>query len=108
MMSFAIQNWMHNKVMWDMQCCDKSDEWKKCNAKCCYSSNIEINPILLNSSNDKIILKIKLISFINIFYSSSKFLENKNLIKTNSPPNIENKIKFYSYSDLVKIIKSNT
>jgi len=108
MMAFAMQNNMHSQMMWEMQCCDKSDEWKKCSNECCYSSDIKINPIISNSNNDKKILKTKLISFINIFEKSSKFLENKNLIKTNSPPNIENKIKFYSYSDLVKIIKSNT
>jgi hypothetical protein len=89
------------------QCCNHSKSKKSCDTQCCDSSDIEISPIFINSNNSKKVLKTKLIGFINIFNVSSKFLENKNLIKNTSPPNIENKIKYYSYSDLVKIIKSN-
>jgi hypothetical protein len=89
-----------------MDCCEHSKQ-NNCDDSCCYSSDIEISPNSVNSNNSKKILKTKLISFINIFETSSKFLENKKLIKNTSPPNLNKKIKYYSYSDLVKIIKSN-
>jgi hypothetical protein len=89
------------------QCCNNSENKKSCETQCCDSSDIDSNLNNINFNNSKKILKTKLTSFINIFNISSKFLENKNLIKNTSPPNIENKIKYYSYSDLVKIIKSN-
>jgi hypothetical protein len=109
MMSFAMQTKMHNKMMLEMKmkCCDYSKE-NNCNDSCCISSVTDLWINLINLDNSKKILKVKLISFINIFDFSSKFLENKNLLKTNSPPFLDKKIKYYSYSDLVKIIKSNT
>jgi len=75
--------------------------------ECCISLDSDSEIVILNNTFQKKILKIKLINFIDIFQVSSKFLENKNLIKNTSPPNLEKKIKNYSYSELIKIIKSN-
>ncbi|MDQ7022425.1 MAG: hypothetical protein Q9M97_02665 [Candidatus Gracilibacteria bacterium] len=99
-----------------------SKGWKKCEWKkwivcekekdnsdnsCCISVGDNLKIINLNNNNFDIkILKIRLFSLIDIFSESSRFLENKNLIKKTSPPNYKNKIKNYSYSDLIKITKS--
>ena len=109
MMAFAMQTEIHKEMMWEMKmdCCEHNNE-ESCSDSCCFSSDKELISIFSNSNQYKKILKVKIISFINIFDFSSKFLENKNLLKTNSPPNIIQKVKYYSYSDLIKIIKSNT
>ncbi len=109
MMSFAMQTEMHKQMMWKMKmdCCDDLEKDNWCN-DCCILADTDLNSNNINLSNYKKILKIKLISFVDIFSTSSNFLENKNLIKNTSPPNYKQKIKFYSYSDLIKIIKSNT
>jgi hypothetical protein len=88
-----------------MDCCEHSEQ-NNCGDFCCSSADtdIDLNLNNINHNNTKKILKFKLNSFINI---SSKFLRNRNLIKNTSPPNLENKTKYYSYSDLIKIIKSN-
>ena len=76
--------------------CNSSDS-KSCK-KSCHSSDLKIKLSLLNSNFQKRIIKEKVFSFVNIFSNnSSNFLENKNLIKNTSPPNIENKIKYYFY-----------
>ena len=106
MMAFAMQNNMWAK-MWMMQMNCKHSETNSCK-KSCHSLDIKVKSTFINSNNDEKVLKIKLTSLIDIFSVSSKFLENKNLIKNTSPPNLNKKIKYYSYSDLVKIIKSNT
>lgn len=117
MMAFAMQNdMMHKKMMWKMSmvqntncCLEKNEDNNWCNHSCCISWNSDFQNIILNNHNfEEKILKIKLISFIDIFAESSHFFENKILIRKTSPPNLDNKIKYYSYSDLVKIIKSNT
>lgn len=104
MMAFAVQNDIHDEMMekMNMDCHEKTSE-----TECCESTKLEISPNYIKSDTEVKILKIKLISFVDIFNKSSNFFKNKNLIKNTSPPNIENKIKHYSYSDLVKIIKSN-
>ena len=110
MMSFAMQSNMHKEMMWNMKmhCCDDVDS-NNCEHSCYFSWNSDFKIITLNNTNfQKKILKIKIINFYDIFWKSSEFLENKNLINNTSPPNLQNKIKYYSYSDLVKIIKSNT
>lgn len=110
MMTFAMQN----NMMWEMQMMKNTDCWGKyeknnwCNKSCCISWKLNFQKNIFNNNHTEKILKIKQISFINFFVKSSNFLENKKLVKNTSPPNIENKIKYYSYSDLVKIIKSNT
>ena len=105
MMSFAMQSWMHGKMMQKMNCNHSNKDCKKT----CHNSDLKIKlTSFSNTSFSKKIIKKKFFSFIDISENYSKILENKNLIKNTSPPNIENKIKFYSYSDLVKIIKSNT
>jgi len=107
MMAFAMDDNMSGK-MWIMQMNCEHSTSDSCK-KSCHSSEVKIKSTFLNSNWWKKILKIKLISFIDIFSNnSSKFLENKNLIKNTSPPYLEKEIKYYSYSDLVKIIKSNT
>jgi len=75
--------------------------------ECCISIDSDFEIFILNNNFKEKVLKIKLINLIDIFQISSKFLENKNLIKNNPPPNFQKKIKNYSYSDLIKVIKSN-
>ena len=106
MKTFAMQNNMWAKMwMMKMQCC-KDHKKKK---SCCFLSKVNIKIVFSNTTFSSKIIKIKLFSFVDIFLNSNKFLENKNLIKnTSPPPNLNKKIKYYSYSDLVKIIKSNT
>jgi hypothetical protein len=87
----------------NMDCHDKSSD-----TECCESSSLEIIPHFINSSNQNKILKIKLISFIDIFNVSSKFLENRKLIKNTSPPDynfLKKDIK--NYTSLTGIIKNN-
>ena len=103
MMSFAMQNDIHQNMMWEMDM-----DLNNCIHSCCISWDLDFQIIILNNNNfQKKILKIKSVNFYDIFWKSSQFLNNKNLINNTSPPNLESKIKNYSYSDLVKIIKSN-
>ncbi len=112
-MSFAMNNLAKNKTNIEIKvkkinCC-KEKKSNPCKKNCCIKNIIEknINPSNINLKEK--ILKIKIFSFIDIFSISKYFIENKNLIKNSSPPpNLEKKIKYYSYRDLVKIIKSNT
>jgi len=87
-----------------MDCCEENN----CNNECCFTSDLEKKIYFSNISTSKKILKIKIVGFVDIFSVKTSILENKNLVKKTSPPNIEQKIKLYSYSDLIKIIKSNT
>lgn len=92
----------------DMNCCYDID-LNNCNHFCCVSWDSDFQVITLNNNNfQKKILKIKITNFYDIFWKSTEFLENKNLLNKTSPPNFKSNIKNYSYSDLVKIIKSNT
>ncbi len=107
MMSFVMQTNEHKQMIDNIKidCCD----WNKCYKECCFLYVLDIDTNLLQNNNFfKKLLKIKLFSFVDIFWKSSYFLENNNLIKLNSPPYIIKKVKYYSYSDLIKIIKSNT
>jgi len=103
MMAFAMHSNMWKQMMMKMNCAEKKD----CHSSC-YKAVIK-NKLISSNNNFSIkIIKIKLFSFIDIFSNSSYFLENKNLIRnTSPPPNLNKKIKYYSYSDLIKIIKSN-
>jgi len=103
MMAFAMHSDMWKQMMMKMDC----DKGGKCHSSC---HKVVIKDVIVssNTSFSTKIIKIKLFSFVDIFSVSSKFLENKNLIKNTSPPNLNKKVKYYSYSDLVKIIKSNT
>ncbi len=106
MMAFAMQKNMDSK-MWIMQMhCNHLDS-DTCK-KACHYSDLKIKLPFSNSNFSKKVLKIKVSNFIAIIPISSYFLENKKLIKNISPPNLKRKIKFFSYSNLIKIIKSNT
>ena len=108
MIAFAIQKHIDSKIWIMMQMHCKHSNPSDCQ-KQCHSSDIKVKLPFSNSSFQKKIIKIKIFSFVNILENnSSKFLENKNLIKNTSPPNLQKSIKYYSYSDLIKIIKSNT
>ena len=112
-MTFAMKN-MHSKIektnsiKEKNKCCLNLKKHKICKKFCCNLSNE--NKIFSFSSNNfsKKIVKVKIFSFVDISENYSKILENKNLIKNTSPPNIKRKIKYFSYLNLVKIIKSNT
>jgi len=108
MMAFAMQNKMHSKMMWMMEMKCVHSDWKKCH-ETCHKAELKNIIVSSNINLNKKIIKTKIFSFIDIFSNtSSKFLENIKLIKNTSPPNLQKEIKYYSYSDLVKIIKSNT
>ncbi|MFK7780486.1 MAG: hypothetical protein QM490_05130 [Candidatus Gracilibacteria bacterium] len=79
--------------------------------------NHEIHPSSeseYSMSRSSILKKIKIgkilsnLGITNLVFNDFGFLENKNLIKKNSPPYLKRNIKNYSYSKLIKIIKSNT
>jgi hypothetical protein len=110
MMSFAIKNNIQSNHKWNMKMhCMwniKYGKWWK--HTCPLLKKIDFFSISLNTNYSSKILKIKVLSFINIFSDNKYLLENKNLIKNTSPPNEEEKQKYYSYIDLIKIIKSNT
>ena len=111
MMAFAMQSDIHKEIMWNMQMhCWDNISFNNCDHFCHFSWNVDFKIFTLNNTNfQKKVLQMSIISFYDIFWKSSEFLENKNLINnTSPPPNLQNKIKYYSYSDLVKIIKSNT
>ena len=108
MMAFAMsQNISHglsnHKIKYS-NCSNKNTNSKK---ECNNIVNIDKN---LNSYKEFKFLSIKitLFTFSSIFTVNFSEFKNKNLYKIHSPPNYKRKIKFYSYSNLVKIIKSNT
>ena len=107
MMSFAMSN---SSMMWmsdTMNCMDAENNDMKI---CCSSTSNFIKYSSINVNNIKTISKYKVFSFNNIdFLWVNLFsFENSNLIKKTSPPLLERKISNYSYTTLVKIIKSNT
>ena len=105
MMAFAMQSWMQNKMIQKMNCNHSNKDCKQI----CHNSDLKIKlTSFSNTSFSKKIIKIKIFSFVDISENYSEILENKNLVKNTSPPFMEKEIKNYSYSDLVKIIKSNT
>ena len=105
MMAFAMQSWMDSKMMQKMNCNHSKKDCKKI----CHNSDLKIKLTTFSNNNfSKKIVKVKIFSFVDISENYSKILENKNLIKNTSPPNIKRKIKYFSYLNLVKIIKSNT
>jgi len=86
-------------------CLAKNTNWKKeCNNN---YVNIDRN-LNFYQYFTQISFKNTPFTFSNIFNINIWEFKNKNLYKIHSPPNYKRKIKFYSYSHLVKIIKSNT
>lgn len=115
MMSFAMQD-MSDMKMWidvnmENDCCSEDENFSEipCKHDCCYESKwlLELSVVTTTRENDKKV-KIKIKSLIDIFSFPLKLHENKSLTKITSPPNRIRKIKNYSYSNLIKIIKSNT
>ena len=110
MMVFAVEEMdismnMEMKSIW--WCSDEDKELY--NHECCYESGwISSISIWSNIREENKKIKIKIKSFIDIFSFSLKLYENKNLTKITSPPNQVRKVRNYSYTDLTKIIKSNT
>lgn len=111
-MSFAMQdnNMVSEMGMNQIDYCES--DWKTDkipNSNCCYESDSAVLTSALNNfQNDNKAIKIKVNKCLDIFTFSINAFENKKLIKNTSPPFIEKKIKYYSYKDLIKIIKSNT
>ena len=115
MMSFAMENMSGMEMNMDenisKDCWSESKNFSEnpCNHDCCYKSKSLSEASVINfirEDNKKVKVKIK--SLIDIFSFSLKLHENKQLTKITYPPNKVEKIKNYSYINLIKIIKSNT
>jgi hypothetical protein len=109
MMTFAVDNNLKVEMTDSQLCCDYDDWWDKCLDTCCAESNIDHWISLINTTVSKKILKVVFNkSNIDIFSTSWYSISNKSLINKVSPPYFDREISNYSYSNLVKIIKSNT
>jgi len=103
MMSFAMDKNMQN--MQNNDCCLSSDDsW--CLELCCWLDSEVKN---LNTYSNNILNKKIFKMWKNFFPKKENFIfKNKKFSKNISPPNFDRNIKYYWYSDLVRIIKSNT
>lgn len=83
---------------------DKNHNWvPECSLIVDFDQNIHFNSDnLLKKDTIKINYDFEYISF------TPNFKINTNYLKINSPPYLQNDIKNYNYSQLIKIIKSNT
>jgi len=118
MITFAIQENLNHEIKnhnnssnFQTNCCDNKvleQDNSDCNHECCFKSKWFIVSSVSNISNwNNKIQKINFINFIDIYAISLNSFSNKNLVKKTSPPLFNRKIKNYSYSNLIKIIKSN-
>ena len=116
MMSFAMQKDMNIEMKmdeWAMSgCCDDdSDEGsQECSHECCVSQADFLPKFVGNQWSRETNKKIKIYLWVGIDIFSLPFhiFENIKLVKITSPPYWGRDIKNYTYSDLTKIIKSNT
>lgn len=123
LLSFLIIGLSHNSMMvfaWDifdwstnnLLCCHtnqvKNDSTPQCSDSCCSEQNIDHWASTVVRTEEKV-LKIWIGDIIlDSCIFSVEWFTNKYFSFTASPPIFERKIKNYSYSGLIKIIKSNT
>lgn len=114
MISFADTKINHKEMETNMHHTNIEDcfweqdtDTKDCNHECCYTSNKWVNINFYQIKREKK-EKNKYKNYLIISIVFTKKVENKNLIKITSPPYYKRKVKNYSYSQLIKIIKSNT
>lgn len=114
MVTFAMQeNFTSHMNLIEAECCVDTDlgteqNQSDCDHECCFESKWFIFQNVINLSNSNLkIEKTKIKNYVDIFDLSNIRIENKNLVNKTSPPIFCRELKNYSYSSLIKIIKSN-
>lgn len=109
-MSFAMHqsdmSTMMKNINIDCSWTSTTSSVKWCNHECCYESTKLYKLVVLNNIREegkKVNIKIK--NLVSIHKPSLELYININ--KSSSPPELTRKLIYYSYKDLIKIVKSN-